>query len=60
MKPMTSQVDQALVDELIDRFPNKNPTPKDSIENIMYRAGRQSIIDFLQEQYDVQSKTILQ
>lgn len=37
-----------LVDYLKETFPNKSITPDNSIEQIMYEAGQNSVIEFLE------------
>jgi hypothetical protein len=38
-----------LLEELTDMYPPYTPTPKDGIQMIMYRAGQQSVIEYIQE-----------
>ena len=37
----------AMVKELEDHFPPLTPTPGDSIEQIMYRSGQRSVVEWL-------------
>lgn len=37
----------AMVKELEDNFPPLTPTPGDSIEQIMYRSGQRSVVEWL-------------
>lgn len=36
--------------QLEDNFPLVNPTPDTSIEQIMYRAGQRSVVEWIQKQ----------
>ena len=36
-----------LIKELDKLFPTYNPTPSDNIQNIMFKAGQRSVIEFL-------------
>lgn len=37
----------ALLNELQINFPPTNPTPETSLEQIMYRAGQRSVIEYI-------------
>ena len=37
----------ALLNELQTNFPPTNPTPETSLEQIMYRAGQRSVIEYI-------------
>ena len=37
----------ALINELQINFPPTNPTPETSLEQIMYRAGQRSVIEYI-------------
>ena len=39
----------AIINELDDYFPPVNPTPTDTIESIMYKAGQRSVVEWLQQ-----------
>jgi hypothetical protein len=36
-----------LVDELVEMFPNRTPTPLDSHAKLMYEAGQRSVLDYI-------------
>ena len=38
-----------IINELDDYFPPVNPTPTDTIESIMYKAGQRSVVEWLQQ-----------
>ena len=38
---------KAMVQQLNETFPVINPSPKDSIESIMYRSGQRSVVEWL-------------
>ena len=44
-------VEQLLV-ELEDVFPPVNPTPDTSLNQIMYRAGQRSVLEWIQNKLD--------
>jgi len=37
----------AMVKELEDNFPPLTPTPADTMEQIMYRSGQRSVVEWL-------------
>ena len=39
----------AIINELDDYFPPITPSPSDSIETIMYKAGQRSVVEWLQQ-----------
>ena len=39
----------AIINELDDYFPPVNPTPVDTMETIMYKAGQRSVVEWLQQ-----------
>ena len=41
------QFDKYLLDELQEVFPPVTPIPTDTVSNIMYNAGQQSVIQWL-------------
>lgn len=38
---------RALINQLEEQYPVMNPSPDDSIEKIMYRAGQRSVVEWL-------------
>ena len=38
-----------IIQELDDYFPPVTPSPTDSIETIMYKAGQRSVVEWLQQ-----------
>jgi hypothetical protein len=38
-----------IISELDDYFPPITPSPSDSIETIMYKAGQRSVVEWLQQ-----------
>lgn len=42
----------AMVKELEEKFPPLTPTPGDTIEQIMYRSGQRSVVEWLLERID--------
>lgn len=43
---------EMLVNELQARFPMFNPTPDDTMETIMHRAGQRSVVDWIVNRID--------
>ena len=43
---------QAILSDLNEIFPPVNPTPDTSIEQIMYRAGQRSVVEWIQNQLE--------
>jgi hypothetical protein len=43
---------EQLLAELEDVFPPVNPTPDTSINNIMYRSGQRSVVEWIQSKLD--------
>jgi hypothetical protein len=41
------QFNQYLLDELREVFPPSTPIPTDTVSNIMYKAGQQSVVEWL-------------
>ena len=41
-----------LVDELEDSFPTVTPSPKDSIADIMYKAGQRSVVEYIKQKLE--------
>ena len=39
----------AIINELDEYFPPVNPSPSDSLETIMYKAGQRSVVEWLQQ-----------
>ena len=37
----------AIINELESYFPPTNPSPSDSLESIMYKAGQRSVVEWL-------------
>lgn len=44
---------QRLVEELQSIYPPVTPSPTDSIEQIMYRAGQRSVVEFILDKTEV-------
>ena len=40
---------KTLVVQLDDTFPPLNPNPTDTIEQIMFRAGQRSVVDWIKQ-----------
>ena len=38
---------KAIINEMEDIFPPVNPSPTDSVEQIMYRAGQRSVVEWI-------------
>ena len=53
MFPYTSE---ELLNELDKRFPEKSPTLDETHETLMWRGGQRSVIQFLRQQFEDQSK----
>ena len=53
MFPYTSE---ELLNELDKRFPEKSPTLDETYETLMWRGGQRSVIQFLRQQFEDQSK----
>ena len=43
---------QQIVNNLNETFPPVNPSPSDSIESIMYKAGQRSVVEWIIQQTD--------
>ena len=41
-----------IIAEMDELFPPVNPTPKDSIETIMFRSGQRSIVAWLKQKLE--------
>ena len=41
------QFDQYLLDELQEVFPPVTPIPTDTVSQIMYKAGQQSVVEWI-------------
>jgi hypothetical protein len=48
------QLDNHLLDELREVFPPTTPIPTDTVSQIMYSAGQQSVIDWIVNRLDEQ------
>jgi hypothetical protein len=53
MFPYTSE---ELLNELDERFPEKSPALDETYETLMWRGGQRSVIQFLRQQFEDQSK----
>ena len=53
MFPYTSE---ELLNELDERFPEQSPTLDETYETLMWRGGQRSVIQFLRQQFEDQSK----
>ena len=53
MFPYTSE---ELLNELDERFPEKSPTLDETYETLIWRGGQRSVIQFLRQQFEDQSK----
>ena len=43
---------KAIINEMEDIFPPVNPSPTDSVEQIMYRAGQRSVVEWIYNKLD--------
>jgi hypothetical protein len=43
---------KTLLSQLDDTFPPVNPNPDTSLEQIMYRAGQRSVVEWIQQQQE--------
>jgi len=43
---------RSILNELDEIFPAVTPSPDDSMEQIMYRSGQRSVVDWLQQRID--------
>ena len=43
----------ALLQDLLETFPPVNPTPHDSMETIMYKAGQRSVVEWVTQQLEL-------
>ena len=41
---------QTILNQLNDSFPPVNPTPEMTTEQIMYKAGQRSVVEWIQQQ----------
>ena len=46
---------QQVVDSLDETFPPVNPSPDMTIEQIMYRAGQRSVLEWIENRLDEES-----
>jgi len=44
---MFPYISDELIKELQERFPHKSPNSHEAIEQLMFRGGQRSIVDFL-------------
>jgi hypothetical protein len=44
---MFPYISEELIKELQERFPHKSPHSHEAIEQLMFRGGQRSIVDFL-------------
>ena len=40
-----------IIKRLEETFPNSTPQPSDSINDIMFRSGQQSVIEFIKQEF---------
>ena len=40
-----------IIIKLEETFPNSTPQPSDSINDIMFRSGQQSVIEFIKQEF---------
>jgi len=52
-------VSKELIKELEERYPEKSPARDESIEQLMWRGGERSVIDFLKMIYEDQMSSQL-
>lgn len=45
---------KAMVAQLDDQFPPINPSPNDTLEQIMYRSGQRSVVEWLIHKFNVE------
>ena len=43
---------EKLVEDILDKFPDQPIHPKENIESIMYKAGQQSVVRYIQTYLD--------
>jgi len=43
---------EKLVEDILDKFPAQTIHPKETIESIMYKAGQQSVVRYIQTYLD--------
>ena len=43
---------QAIVQDLDQTFPPTNPTPEMTMEQIMYRSGQRSVVEWMKEKME--------
>ena len=43
---------EKLVEDILDKFPEQHIHPKENIESIMYKAGQQSVVRYIQTYLD--------
>ena len=43
---------RAVLNELNETFPPVNPSPRDDISMIMYKAGQRSVVEWLQKKLE--------
>lgn len=53
--PVTSK---ELIDKLDELYPVHRPTPKDTQEDIMYKAGQRNVVDMLVTSRDMEEENV--
>ena len=56
---MFPYVSEELLNELEERFPNQSPQKDETHQQLMWRGGQRSVIEFLRTQYEQQTKNQL-
>jgi hypothetical protein len=56
---MFPYVSEELLRELSLRFPNQSPQKDETHQQLMWRGGQRSVIEFLRTQYEQQTKNQL-
>ena len=41
----------SIIEKLEETFPNSTPQPTDTINDIMFRSGQQSVIEFIKQEF---------
>ena len=53
---MFPYVSEELLNELEERFPNQSPQKEETHQQLMWRGGQRSVVEFLRKQFEEQSK----
>lgn len=53
---MFPYISEELLNELEERFPNQSPQLDETHQQLMWRGGQRSVVEFLRRQFEEQTK----